>query len=473
MKGQEVRSLQRKKYKKRLRQAGIWFGWLFLWEIASQLIDNSILLVSPWMVLKTAAEELFHSDFWITIGCSFLRIAAGFFCGFFLGIFLAAAAFRFSFIEEAAAPIITLLKTIPVASFVVLLLIWWGSQRLSSIIAFLIVLPNLYINTLEGLKNTDSKLLEMAEMFQISAWNRFFYIYRPSLKPFLESALKLSLGMSWKSGVAAEVIGTPNFSIGEQLYLSKIYLDTAGVLVWTTAVIVLSICFEKLVQKIMNVFFVWEPLERREKKADNKLFNFFNLADFPFLDCELKKIRKAYGDNIVLTEVTALYKRGQIYFLTSPSGSGKTTLLRIIAGLEKPDSGEIKGNQGAVMVFQEDCLCESFSAIRNVQMVLPKEKDAKKCLLELLEQDCLEKPCSQLSGGMKRRVALVRAMEAPSSMVLLDEPFTGLDETNRQKAVNYICNRQLGRTIIIATHHQEDILEFQKQQRKIEEKQKK
>ncbi len=143
-------------------------------------------------------------------------------------------------------PVMTFLKTIPVASFVILALIWAGSPRLSMVISFLVVLPMIYVNTIAGLKAADPKLLEMARVFRFSSLKKVRFIYFPALLPYLISGCKVSLGMSWKSGVAAEVIGVPAHSIGEHLYMSKVYLDTGGLFAWTFVIILISALSEAL-----------------------------------------------------------------------------------------------------------------------------------------------------------------------------------------------------------------------------------
>ena len=408
------------------RKALIVLFWLFVWQFAFILVDNEILLAAPMAVCRTLAELLPAAHFWQTIGSSLLRITGGFFMGSLMGLVLAALSSKSRLLEEVLEPVMSLLKTVPVASFVVLLLIWWGSSLLAVSICFLVVLPNIYIHTLEGLKNTDKNLLQMAKVFEMPLWNRFFYIYRPALKPFLYGSLKISLGMSWKSGVAAEVIGTPDFSIGERLYLSKIYLDTAGVFAWTAVIIFLSFLFEKAVLRMADLFFEWEPgckkafQEKKTEAAGGKIV--------------CRHISKKYGEQQILTDFCAEYMPNHTYYLQSPSGSGKTTLLRMLCGLEQPDSGSLYREGSCSAVFQEDRLSEEYSAVRNVEMVTGSGKRAREALLELLEEDALYKPCSQLSGGMKRRVALVRALEAESDIVLLDEPFTGMDSDTRKRA---------------------------------------
>lgn len=443
--------------KNSIRKALIILFWLFLWHLLAKWVDNAILLATPAETLDALFALLPKAQFWQSVAGSFVRIGAGIFMGFAAAVFLGVLSGRFSILEEFLSPVMNLFKAIPVASFVVLFLIWWGSSFLAVAICFLIVLPNIYINTLAGIKNADRQLLEMAEIFKLPRKNRFFYIYRPALKPFLLSGLKISLGMGWKSGVAAEVIGTPDFSIGGQLYLSKIYLDTAGLFAWTAVVIFLSFLFEKCILRLAESFFAWEPVcKKPEKVRGGQAEMSFRNPSMPqeshVLSCE--RLSKSYGDKKVLQDFSAVYKPGEIYYLMSPSGSGKTTLLRLLCGLEKPDGGkvEMKENPSFSMVFQEDRLCMDYSALRNVEMVTGDRKRAREALLLLLEKDALDKPCGQLSGGMKRRVALVRAMEAESECVLLDEPFTGMDAETKDRAEAYIRDRQKGRILIIATH---------------------
>lgn len=429
-------------------------------------VGNGILLAGPLETAQRLAALLGEGSFFLTVGKSFLRIALGFAAGFLAASLLAAGSNRYPLLEEILSPVMSLLKAAPVASFVVLLLVWWGSSVLAVAVCFLVVLPNLYFNTLEGLKSADVRMLEMARVFRMPLWNRFFYLYRPAWKPFLYSGMKISLGMCWKSGVAAEVIGMPDFSIGGSIYLSKVYLDTAGVLAWTAVVIVLSVLFEKLVLRLLGLFFAWEPacrpprLSRTGREGDScgkmkgrrQRKGLGAACRHPSEAIKLTGITKCYGPQPVLKDFHAVYEKGETYYLTSPSGSGKTTLLHILAGLIRPDKGQVSPMPVCSMVFQEDRLCEDYSAIKNVELVTGDARRAGEALRQLLEEEALHKPCRQLSGGMRRRVALVRAMEACSDCVLLDEPFTGMDIDTRSLAENYLQKSQKGRIMIIATH---------------------
>lgn len=419
--------------------------WLGVWQILAMGVDNVLLVVTPLQALRALFIQAGQAEFWRSAFGSMWRIALGFLLGAVLALFLAAVSYRCKITEEVLRPFMVFCKAVPVAVFAVLILIWWGSSMLAVAICFLVVFPNIYLNTLEGLKSADRGLLEMAEVFRLPYGTRFFYIYRPALKPFLLSAFQLSLGMCWKSGVAAEVIGTPDHSIGGALYLAKIYLDTADLFAWTVVIVVLSVLFEKIIFYGIEVFFRWEPACKRppmpQKIAarERRTLCVWNLG-------------KSFHDQWIFRHVDHEFLGGEPYVLDTPSGSGKTTFFRCLCGLERPEEGGVSGIDTFSVQFQEDRLCEDYSVVKNLEMVLGDAAQAREILVQLLPEEALEQPCRELSGGMKRRVSLVRAMEAGAQCVLLDEPFTGLDEENRKKAEAYIRQKAGERILMLATH---------------------
>ena len=231
------------------RKAGKLLAVIFalcLWQLAAMTIDSKILLVSPVEVAVRLTTIWQTEGFWTSIWFSFYHIAGGFFLALFLGIVLAALAGRFRRIETLLWPFLVTIKTVPVASFVVICLIWLSAENLSVFISFLIVLPVVYGNVLEGIKSEDKLMLEVGTVFRMPLLRRLLYIHLPQLKPFIMSACATALGMAWKAGVAAEIIGTPDGSIGKQLFYSKIYLDTDDLLCWTVIIVIVSVLFEKL-----------------------------------------------------------------------------------------------------------------------------------------------------------------------------------------------------------------------------------
>ncbi|WP_028828516.1 ABC transporter permease [Proteocatella sphenisci] len=227
--------------------------WILLWQFASMAIGEEILLASPVKVLKTMAELFVQPHFWSAISGSMIRMTAGFAMACTLGIILSVLSYNKSIIRIALEPLMHVIKAIPVASFVILALVWIKTKNLSIFISFLMVLPIIYTNTLSGLANTDAKLLEMAKVFGISPFKKALYIYTPIVMPFFLSGATIGIAFCWKSGIAAEVIGLPGNSIGENLYQAKILLDTAELLAWTVTMIIISVIYEKTIIGIIKM----------------------------------------------------------------------------------------------------------------------------------------------------------------------------------------------------------------------------
>lgn len=179
----------------------------------------------------------------------------------------------------------------------------------------------------------------------------------------------------------------------------------------------------------------------------------------------INNLCKSYGNMTIFSKWSFEFQQGKRYCFMGSSGRGKTTLLRILAGLEKADNGRIQGlkSQKITMVFQENRLCEWENAVKNVSMVATGKSFFQKVSLpdicQQLQQvgiEDLEKPVCQFSGGMKRRVAIVRAIYPESDFVLMDEPFTGLDNKTKQQVIQYVLKEQRERTLIISTHSEEE-----------------
>ena len=179
------------------------------------------------------------------------------------------------------------------------------------------------------------------------------------------------------------------------------------------------------------------------------------------MSVKLKGIKKSFGEKKVLRGIDLTLEDGGVYCLMGPSGMGKTTLLRILLGRETADSGTIEGIETGEIaaMFQEDRLCAPLSAVQNVALVCEGKVDDKALaeeLQQILPANCLHQPISQLSGGMKRRVALARAMHYPCKMIVLDEPFTGLDQNTRLEVMHYLLAMRRERILLVATHGVDD-----------------
>ena len=233
------------KFSRRLQSLLIILFWLIVWQAAAGLINQRLLLVSPIDTVKALARLVPTRAFWHRIGFSAGRILTGFSLALLAGCLFAILAHTNQLLHELLAPVMQLVKATPVASFIILALLWIRSKNLSILISFLMVLPVVYSAILEGLSNLERHLGEMAQVFSIPRVRQTRYIWLPQIWPYLMQSCRVGLGICWKSGVAAEVIGLPSGSLGDALYQAKIYLQTADLFAWTFVIVCASALFER------------------------------------------------------------------------------------------------------------------------------------------------------------------------------------------------------------------------------------
>ncbi|MDO4960463.1 MAG: ABC transporter permease subunit [Eubacteriales bacterium] len=240
------------KFKNVIEKAGAVLFALLLWQLAAMIIDSSILIVTPVQTLKRLFTIWMEPGFFKTVCFTFSHIFLGYFIAICLGILLAFAAARLHLVETLLWPFVIAIRSVPVASMVVIFLIWVSARNLSVIISFLVVFPVVYNNILSGLKNVNHDMEEMASVFNLSPIRKLKYITLPQIRSYLLSAAGVTAGMAWKAGVAAEIIGTPPESVGKMIYQSKIWLDTDDLLAWTLILVILSVIFERVFTSILK-----------------------------------------------------------------------------------------------------------------------------------------------------------------------------------------------------------------------------
>ncbi len=234
--------------KNRIYAAAAVLFWIAVWQFASMIIGEELFLPSPISVVRTFLELVTTGEFYRAVAGSFLRIGSGFALGLLSGELLALLALWLQPVRVLLRPLMSVIRSIPVASFVILALIMVGSRQLALLISFLMVLPVIYTNTLTGLLSADGELLEVAEIFGVSRARRLLYIYFPAAAAHISAGMTIALGLCWKSGVAAEVIGLTAGSLGRKLYDSKINLNISELFAYTVVIVAVSWGFEKLVQ---------------------------------------------------------------------------------------------------------------------------------------------------------------------------------------------------------------------------------
>jgi len=231
--------------------------WLVVWQVGSMALQalyphGHLLLPTPVSALVRLGELALTGDFWRAIGWSTVRIIGGFLLSCLAAALLAVPASRWKWVRELLSPLVATVKAVPVASFIILALVWLNSRSLSFFIAFLMVFPPVYLNVLEGIRQTDRKLIEMAKVFRVPLWRRIRGIYLPQVLPYFRTAVSLALGLCWKAGIAAEVIGLPTGSLGEHLYNAKVYYMTPDLFAWTAVIVLVSVVFERLFLRIVD-----------------------------------------------------------------------------------------------------------------------------------------------------------------------------------------------------------------------------
>ena len=241
---------------KPLKTIARWLGvaafWLLVWQLISTIVAQELLVPAPFAVGRALWELMGRADFWAATGLSLLRIMVGWLLGTLAGALLAVATTRFAVAQALLSPLLRIVRAAPVASFIILALVWLNSRSLSLFISALMVFPPVYLNVLEGIGHTDRQLLEMARVFRVPVSRQLRGIYLPAVLPYFRSAVSLGLGLCWKSGAAAEVIGLPAGSIGEALYTAKVYFQTGDLFAWTAVIVTVSVIFERLFLRLVD-----------------------------------------------------------------------------------------------------------------------------------------------------------------------------------------------------------------------------
>ena len=419
------------------------------------VVDQPIFFASPLQAALSFLRLMRGSRFWLSACNSTFHVFLGIGLATLSGTGLSLLAHGRPWIRELFAPLMLAIKSVPVVSYVILALICFSSRRISILITFLVVLPVIYANLLTGLDSLDPSLEEMARIYQMRRRDRVRYLILPQVFPAFLTGFCLSCGMAWKAGSAAEVIGASAGTIGERIGQTKLYLETPELFAWTFLIILLSVGSEKLGTLLLKKGFA---LSQRYRPRPGTAGRKSPWQQGPIRAAGIRKTYSQTGPMVFDRTIGP----GEHLILMGRSGGGKTTMLRILSGLESPDEGSVEGIHRDHMRygFQEDRLIPHLDALANIGLANPGVGEEK--IRSLLEEAGLSGqlgvPAGRLSGGEKRRVALIRAICQGAEVLLLDEPFTGLDEANRDRMLSLTKRECEGKTLILATHSREEAL---------------
>ncbi len=239
-----------------LKKTGIFLAvfafWVAVWTVIALRVNQELLVPTPLATLSVVWTELRSSGFWLSVGLSVLRVAAGFVLGVIGGTAVAAVSFLSPAVGYLAKPLLTVIKATPVASFIVLALVWMQTDNVPVFICFLMVTPIVWSNVRGGLLAAPAELKEVCRVYRFGRMKTLRHLYLPAVKPYFLAALNTAMGLAWKAGIAAEVLCRPEYSIGGAIWRAKITLETPAVFAWTAVVILLSLLLEELLSSLLT-----------------------------------------------------------------------------------------------------------------------------------------------------------------------------------------------------------------------------
>ena len=470
-------------------------AWLAVWEVASLLVDSDLLLPGPIAAAQALVGMLGELAFYLNVLATLARVVISMAVSFALGMLLAWAAYRRDGVRIALAPVISFLKSVPVMAIIIYVILVASSDWVAIIVCVCMCLPIVYTNVLGGLDAVSREHLELAEVYGLSSRQTRRLVYMPEIRPSINSALSLVCGISWKAVIAAEVLSIPRFSLGYQMLNAKYYLETPQLVAYIVVIVAVSMGFEKVVKAA----FVKSP--RMDVGTCAKVgIGLPSAGRQPEenqggLTIELEHVYKSYGDKAVLEDFSLVLGPG-VTALVGPSGRGKTTVMRLVLGLTEPTAGRLivdgpafigqpaevglerpegprqaaksgahqVGRGGAepssptkvrpaATLFQEDRLLPHLSVYDNIALAGAADQDIRQMAAALEIDQVLEEYPEALSGGMKHRVALARAFLCLSNLLVLDEPFRGLDDELKERIIDRMWDKvTAGRTVLLISH---------------------
>lgn len=424
------------------------------WQLLSWQMAQPQLIPSFPDLIRALFRLVYLPGFLVSIGTTCLRACVGLLLSLVAASITAFLLNRSEAIRFLFMPWLSLLRSVPVISFILLALIFLNPEMIPLLIAFLTMYPLLTENLLKGLMNRRDSWKILARQFHLNAWNRLFQINYPQLKPYLFSGLASAVGFGWRAIIMGEVLSQCVDGIGKRMKEAQVFIDVPELIAWTLVAIVLSWLTDKLISRLSD----WQPSVRYRHSAVE-----LQAVSLQPNDICLTDVSYSYG----VHHMNIVLKAGKIYVLSAPSGQGKTTLLQLLNGTLRPISGEISCLPGQTAnLFQEPTLLPQLTAKENIMLGGAAYYDRailEQQSLRLLAAFQLEKQAEMypaaLSYGQQQRVALARALMFPAGLLLLDEPFNGLDVELRQLVARFLVEWQQEKqaTVVFSSHHADEI----------------
>lgn len=480
---------------KLFRLLGIAF-WIALWAIAAACVNKPLVFAGPVETVRALIELGGTASFWHALGLTFSQILNGFFVAFLGALLFGILVDRFLFLRVILNPAMNFLKSVPVVCVIVILLLWMGSAYVAPVVVLLMVLPAYYFTITSALADKRSEesgvawAAEALRLMGVGRVRRFLSEGWAHLLPYLNATSSSVVGMAWKAGVAAQLIGLSIGTLGEQVFQAKALIEAPVLFALTIAIVLCAyICEEVwlgLLVASRHIFInlaLLLPMQQSKAKrshrkgtslhpfsaASSDVSRFGEGPNAPLFSAEHVSVwrgKKKVLDDISLSVPPSVVVMGA-------SGLGKTTLCETLLGLIQPNEGCVKAPAQVGVVFQQPTLIPKLTVKENLALVAgPKVLEAVFCGNENTRRAKAEaqsfkvllggikdtQKAEELSGGQARRVELVRALLAPTEALLLDEPFTGLDKQIKKTALELLAEylESTKKPLLLVSHEKDD-----------------
>ena len=436
--------------------------WLVVWQAAAWLTASKLLLPGPVDAFAALGGLIRTKKFYMDIGWTAARCIIAMALSFAAGIPAAALSYKSPTVRNILSLPVGFFKAVPVMAIIIYVILLAQSDWVAVIVCFFMCFPIVYTNILEGLDAMPLEYLEVGRVYGLSGLETAKYIYGSGLLPQIKAAISLTAGLSWKAVVAAEVLSIPKYSLGYEMINAKYYLETADLFAYIFVIVVLSMSFEKLINRGLR------HIEWKGYKGSKMARRRGSIVDVNArgncVAVNAEHLVKAFETELVLDDVSLTFDAGKVTAVMGPSGQGKTTLARIIAGLETADSGRVlcdgtdsSGAGGIAFLFQEDRLLPWLNIYDNIAIGGGNAERIEELAQQLEIETELWKLPDELSGGQRHRAALARTFVDDAPLMILDEPFRGLDDALKDRIIDRLWeNETAGKTVILITHSDEE-----------------
>ncbi|MGL4780677.1 MAG: ATP-binding cassette domain-containing protein [Bacteroidales bacterium] len=425
---------------------------LLIWQVGALIFAKPFILPSCWDVIKYFVKLLGEQTFYVNLLFTFYRALIGFLLSALIALPVSYLCARNQPFEKLLSPILLLLKSTPVLSFLLLAIIWFSSENIPLVIAFVGMFPILTIQFTAGFKALDPHFLQIAALYHLSRRKRFLWIEYPAVKTYIFSGIASAIGLGWRAIIIGEALSSIDSGLGAAMKQAQNYIDVSYLFALTFASLFASFIIEYILKKLA----AYEP--HKQHALLHTLVG-EELYKAPLI---IEKLSFRRNKRNIFMDFSLTLEESEIVAVQAVSGFGKSTLVDIVCGFVKPDSGTVSRSSTSVL-FQNVRLFPWLTVQENIDVILPAMIDSEQRRLFYNVfgiEHLLDRYPQSLSGGEAQRVGLVRTLLYPCQLYILDEPLKGLDAEFRNRLLHFISAyvKEHHAALLWITHDRDDLV---------------